>query len=132
MDLCPTDPGFRIVGADTKPINLEGHATVNFRRQNSKFSWDMHVADIREDGIIGLDFLIEHNYTLGAKTGLRLNRKRYPCVLEKTLYNSNVVCLDTKNIIIIIIIPNLYSTFIICAYVQKCFTQNTLKHTQIH
>ena len=34
--------------------------------------------------------------------------------------------------IIIIIIPNLYSTFIICAYVQKCFTQNTLKHTQIH
>ena len=32
----------------------------------------------------------------------------------------------------IIIIPNLYSTFIICAYVQKCFTQNTLKHTQIH
>ena len=33
---------------------------------------------------------------------------------------------------IIIIIPNLYSTFIICAYVQKCFTQNTLKHTQIH
>ena len=132
LDLCPTDPGFRIVGADTKPINLEGHATVNFRRQNSKFSWDMHVADIREDGIIGLDFLIEHNYTLGAKTGLRLNRKRYPCVLEKTLYNSNVVCLDTKNIIIIIIIPNLYSTFIICAYVQKCFTQNTLKHTQIH
>ena len=98
LDLCPTDPGFRIVGADTKPINLEGHATVNFRLQNSKFSWDMHVADIREDGIIGLDFLIEHNYTLGAKTGLRLNRKRYPCVLEKTLYNSNVVCLDTINV----------------------------------
>ena len=98
LDLCPTDPGFRIVGADTKPINLEGHAAVNFRLQNSKFSWDMHVADIREDGIIGLDFLIEHNYTLGAKTGLRLNRKRYPCVLEKTLYNSNVVCLDTINV----------------------------------
>ena len=98
LDLCPTDPGFRIVGADTKPINLEGHATVNFRLQNSKFSWDMHVADIREDGIIGLDFLIEHNYTLGAETGLRLNRKRYPCVLEKTLYNSNVVCLDTINV----------------------------------
>ena len=59
LDLCPIDPGFRTVGADTKPINLEGHATVNFRLQNSKFSWDMRVADIREHGIFGLDFLID-------------------------------------------------------------------------
>ena len=75
LNLRPTNPSFRIVGVDTKPINLEGHASVNFRLQNSKFSWDMYVADIREDGIIGLDFLIEHYYTLEAKTGLRLNRK---------------------------------------------------------
>ena len=39
---------------------------------------------------------------------------------------------SNKLLLLYIIIPNLYSTFIICAYVQKCFTQNTLKHTQIH
>ena len=41
------------------------------------------MADIREDGIIGLDFLIEDYYSLGAKTGLQMNRKRYHCILEK-------------------------------------------------
>ena len=58
----------------------------------------MYEADIRHDGIFGLDFLIDHDYTLGAKTGLRLNRKKYPCVLEKTSYNSKVVCSDMINV----------------------------------
>ena len=31
LNLRPTDPSFRIVGVDNKPINLEGHASANFR-----------------------------------------------------------------------------------------------------
>ena len=63
--------------------------------------------------------------------------KLLPFVHENSQFFDGVwslspVILITTLLFILFIIPNLYSTFIICAYVQKCFTQNTLKHTQIH
>ena len=96
--LCPTDPNFKIEVADKAPLRIEGVVDIHFKVRNTLFHWDMYVAEIQEDGLIGLDFLYEHDYALGAKSGLRLNRKKYPCILEKTTYCSNVVCVDTVSI----------------------------------
>ena len=82
--LCPTDPNFKIEVADKAPLRIEGVVDIHFKVRNTSFHWDMYVAEIQEDGLVVLDFLYEHDYALGAKSGLRLNRKRYPCVLEKT------------------------------------------------
>ena len=81
--LCPTDPNFKIEVADKGPLKIEGAVDIHFKVRNTSFPWDMYVAEIQENGLIGLDFLYEHVYALGAKSGLRLNRKRYPCILEK-------------------------------------------------
>ena len=96
--LCPTDPNFKIEVADKASLRIEGVLDIHFKVRSTSFHWDMYVAEIQEDGFIGLDFLYEHDYALGAKSGLRLNRKRYPCILEKTTHCTNVVCVDTVSI----------------------------------
>ena len=50
--------------------------SLEFKIQKDIFKWDVFVAPIREDGLMGLDFLQAHNYVLGAEFGLKLNKKK--------------------------------------------------------
>ena len=55
--LCPTVPNFKIEIADKAPLRIEGVVFKHFKVRNTSFHWDMYVAEIQEDGLIGLDFL---------------------------------------------------------------------------
>ena len=98
LNLRPTDPSFKINVADETPLKVEGIVNIPFKVRNTLFHWDMYVVNIRENGLIGLDFLYENDYSLGARTGLRLNKKRYPCILEEIKFCSNILCTDTVKI----------------------------------
>ena len=64
-------------------LSVLGEMPLEFKIQKDIFKWDVFVAPIREDGLLGLDFLQAHNYNLGAEFGLKLNKKKYKTVIEK-------------------------------------------------
>lgn len=51
-------------------------ARIQFVANAIKFEWDMYVAPITEDGLIGMDFLFAHDLQLGARYGFELNGQR--------------------------------------------------------
>ena len=59
-------------------LAVEGVATMKFTAGGRKFEWDMYIAPIVEDGLIGMDFLFANNYELGSRHGLRLNGRGVP------------------------------------------------------
>ncbi len=51
---------------------------------------------IREDGLLGLDFLQANRYILSADSGLRLNKKRYNTIVQKVPFRAiRVSCQQT-------------------------------------
>ncbi|MCG8033309.1 MAG: DDE-type integrase/transposase/recombinase [Candidatus Thiodiazotropha taylori] len=64
-------------------LSVLGEVTLEFKIQKDTFKWDVFIAPIREDGLLGLDFLQAHNYVLGAESGLKLNKKKYKTVIQK-------------------------------------------------
>ena len=98
LNLRPTDPSFKINVADETPLKVEGIVNIPFKVRNTLFHWDMYVVNLRENGLIGFDFLYENDYSPRARTGLRLNKKRYPCILEEIKFCSNILCTDTVKI----------------------------------
>ena len=51
--------------------------TLEFKVNKGVFSWDFCVAPIREEGLIGLDFLKCHDCVMGTKSSLKLNNRKY-------------------------------------------------------
>lgn len=86
--LRPVDSSFKLEVADDSLLPVEGVTTLDFKIDKNAFSWDVFVSPIREDGLIGLDFLQFHDYVLGAKTGLKLNGRKYNTVVEKVPFRA--------------------------------------------
>ena len=94
-ELRPVAGAFKLEVADDSLLPVEGVTTLEFRVNKNVFSWDFCVAPIREDGLIGLDFLQCHDYMMGAKSGLKLNNKKYDTIVEKVpLRAVRVICRD--------------------------------------
>jgi len=69
-------------------LSVLGTATLEFKIKKETYKWSVFVAPIREDGLLGLDFLQEHNFALSAEKGLRLNGKKCPTIVEKVPYRA--------------------------------------------
>ena len=81
----------RLEVADKGLLEVEGRATFAFKLEGEWFHWNMLVADIADDGLLGLDFLHANNYVLGAEVGLSLNGKRVHCAFQDSpLYAARV------------------------------------------
>ena len=66
-----------LVVADNRRLEIEGMATVSFCAGEQCFQWDMFVAPIKEDGLLGLDFLCAQDYAMD-KSSLVLNQRMVP------------------------------------------------------
>ncbi|KAK3088259.1 hypothetical protein FSP39_016699 [Pinctada imbricata] len=80
-------------------LDVNGIATFTFKIRNDTFKWDIYVAPIREDGLLGLDFLYYHNFTIGTKNGFRLNGRKYPSQIQIAPFGISRVTCETKAII---------------------------------
>ena len=67
--------------ADSGLLPVDGIVKLSFEVGGYAYMWDMYVADIPGDGLLGLDFLFHHNYTLN-KEGLLLDGHLIRCELE--------------------------------------------------
>ena len=87
------DKSLRLEVADDNFLSIEGVVSLEFKVNRDIFSWNRLVAPIREDGLIGLDFLQFHDYVLSAKSGLRLNNRKYRTVTESVPFRAvRVTC----------------------------------------
>ena len=76
-------------------LSVLGTAAIEFKIKNDVYKWDMFIAPIKDDGLLGLDFLQNHNYSLSAKNGLRLKNRKCATILKKSQVTVNrVLCRD--------------------------------------
>jgi len=64
-------------------LHVDGQCTFEFKASGQLFQFQVFVAAIREDGLIGMDFLHMNDYQLSARNGLRLNNRKVSTVVEK-------------------------------------------------
>ncbi|XP_033754855.1 uncharacterized protein LOC117337838 [Pecten maximus] len=98
-ELNKSDPRLKLEVANDGLLSVEGIATFKFILKNTKFEWDMYVTDIREDGLLGLDFLYNNQYMCGTDTGLRLNGKKYETFIHRAPFGVSRVSCVTETII---------------------------------
>lgn len=82
-ELGKVSPSLKLEVANDELLPVLGTVTLDFKIRRDNFQWQCFVAPIREDGLLGLDFLQAHNYVLSAESGLKLNKKKYPTLIEK-------------------------------------------------
>ena len=98
-ELQSVDKSLRLEVADDNLLSIEGVVSLEFKVNRDIFSWNMLVAPIREDGLIGLDFLQFHDYVLSAKSGLRLNNRKYRTVTESVPFRAvRVTCKEEATV----------------------------------
>ena len=98
-ELQSVDKSLRLEVADDNLLSIEGVVSLEFKVNRDIFSWNMLVAPIREDGLIGLDFLQFHDYVLSAKSGLRLNNRKYRMVTESVPFRAvRVTCKEEATV----------------------------------
>ena len=92
LELRPVDPSVRLEVADDGLLPIDGITTIDIQIGTDIFQWDVFVATIREDGLLGLDFL--HNFDYNpSKNGLKLKGKKYETVIENVpLRAVRVIC----------------------------------------
>ncbi|MCG7870380.1 MAG: hypothetical protein JAY74_28925 [Candidatus Thiodiazotropha taylori] len=89
-------PSVKLEVANDGLLHVLGEVTLDFKIQKDVFKWDVFIAPIREDGLLGLDFLQAHNYVLCANSGLKLNNKKYKTIIEKvSLRAIRILCKET-------------------------------------
>ena len=92
-ELRAVDRSLKLEVADGSLLTVKGITSLEFMVNKNIFCWDVFVAPIREDGLIGLDFLLFHDYVLGEKTGLLLNNRKYTNFIEKVPFRAvRVMC----------------------------------------
>ena len=98
-ELQSVDKSQRLEVADDNLFSIEGVVSLEFKVNRDIFSWNMLVAPIREDGLIGLDFLQFHDYVVSAKSGLRLNNRKYRTVTESVPFRAvRVTCKEEATV----------------------------------
>ena len=93
------DPRLKLEVANDGLLQVTGLVTLTFKIQKDIFTWDVFIAPIREDGLLGLDFLQNHNYALSALSGLKLNKKRYSTNVHRVPYRAIRVTLKEETIL---------------------------------
>jgi len=78
--LCINTAKCKRLSKKTTPNVWEGPFQIQFKSCGQWFEYTVFVAPIREDGLIGMDFLYDFDYQL---SGLRLNGKRCATFVEK-------------------------------------------------
>ena len=74
------DVKYLIVAGDGR-MHTKEVATFTFQADGHVFEWDMYVGPIKEDGLLGLDFLHAHDYALNW-SALHLNGPSVVCELH--------------------------------------------------
>jgi len=64
-------------------LHVDGKCTFEFKASGQLFQFQVFIAPIREDGLIGMDFLHINDYQLSARKGLRLNNKKISTIIER-------------------------------------------------
>ena len=83
-ELEAVDSSVRLEVADDGLLALDGQCEITFATSGQSFKHTVYIAPIREDGLIGMDFLMENDYQLSAKSGLKLNGKKCRTFFHKT------------------------------------------------
>ena len=87
-----TSSALKLEVANEGLLSVLGTTTLEFKIKKETFRWTVFIAPIRDDGLLGLDFLQEHNFVLSAENGLRLNGKKCPTLIQKVPYRAIRVC----------------------------------------
>ncbi len=82
-ELQKVNPSLKLEVANDELLPVLGTVTLDFKIKKDYFQWQCFVAPIREDGLLGLDFLQAHKYVLSAENGLKLNNRKYPTIIQK-------------------------------------------------
>ncbi len=65
-ELRKVNPSLKLEVATDELLPVLGTAMLDFKIKKDYFQWQCFIAPIRDDGLIGLDFLQAHNYVLSA------------------------------------------------------------------
>ena len=68
--------------ADDNLLDVNGLATVQIEISNTVFTWDVYVAPIHDDVLIGYDFLYHFDCVMEARRGLRIDGLWIDCVIS--------------------------------------------------
>ena len=74
--LQPAKEPVKLEVANKEMMDIDGTAAVKFVAGGEHFEWEMYVAPIAEEGLIGMDFLYAHDYVLSARAGMKLNGRK--------------------------------------------------------
>ena len=72
----------KLEAANNELIPVKGIATVNIHIGDQSFEWEVYVADIDDDGILGYDFLYYHDCNLSARQGLTIGGRKVKCKIN--------------------------------------------------
>ena len=64
-----------LAAANDGIMGIEGVADINMETEGEVFVWQVFVANIKEDGLLGMDFLYANDFVLSADGGLKLKGK---------------------------------------------------------
>ena len=76
------DHHLKLEVANDSLLEIEGIASFQIKIDKYYYFCDMYVAPIRENGLLGLDFLYAQNYSLSAEKGPKLNGKKVHTVIQ--------------------------------------------------
>ncbi len=74
--LHPAKEPVKLEMANKELMDIQGVATMKVVASGQCFEWQMYVAPIADDGLIGMDFLYAHDYVLSARAGMKLSGKK--------------------------------------------------------
>ena len=73
----------KLEAADGNCIAVAGTATVDITIGTANFAWKVYVAPIKDDGLLGYDFLYNYDCAFEARRGLRINDHWVTCDVIK-------------------------------------------------
>ena len=69
-----------LITATGESANFYGKVNVNFRIGNRDFIHDVYIADIKTDGILGLDFLSKYECSIQlGQSSMQIGQEKVPC-----------------------------------------------------
>ena len=71
--------GVNLIGADGKGIAVDGKANVEISIGKQTFQWEVYVAQIQDDGLLGYDFLYYYDCAFEARRGVRIKGQWTAC-----------------------------------------------------
>lgn len=89
----------KIEMVDKSAMDIECVVRVKIELGNVVIEWDVLVADIGDEGLLGADFLYAHDYTLTASGGLKLGGVQVPTSVENWPVSSRRVVIAQNTVV---------------------------------